>query len=404
MLTAVLILSATTANAQSLEASLKEAAENNEGLKAKYAEFEAALQKVAQSNSLPDPTLSFGFFISPVETRVGPQRAKLSLMQMFPWFGTLAVKENIATLLAEAKYQVFLNARNELFYKVKAAWYPLYEINTKIELQQANREILLIYKDLATTGYKNGKNPMTDVIRVDILLSNVDLDIKLLEDKKRPLSAHFNLLLNRHDSATIQIPTGEPSLSNSMDRKDSLLASHPLLEAYDLKIEAIRSKQNLAKKQGLPKIGLGLNYIVVGERTDVDLPDNGKDVLMPSVNVSLPIFRKKYKAAEMEAQFLETAAIASKKDLENTLLSSYEMEWFKSEMASQQIELYQKQMVKTKQLMDLLVTTYSNSGQDFEETLRVQQELLNYQMAEATAKKDYQTALAKLDYLTAKPE
>merc|ERR1711974_383443 len=47
------------------------------------------MQKVAQVNNLPDPTFSFGYFISPVETRVGPQRAKVGLTQMFPWFGTL---------------------------------------------------------------------------------------------------------------------------------------------------------------------------------------------------------------------------------------------------------------------------------------------------------------------------
>ena len=52
----VLLLSGLRINAQTLEESLKIASENNPLLKAKYAEFEAALQKVAQVNSLPDPT------------------------------------------------------------------------------------------------------------------------------------------------------------------------------------------------------------------------------------------------------------------------------------------------------------------------------------------------------------
>ncbi len=124
-----LLLSCSTAalEAQIPNSYLKQAAENNPGLQAKYAAFEAALQRVAQVNALPDPTLSFGYFISPVETRVGAQRARFSLTQMFPWFGTLAAQESRATLAAEAKYQEFLNAKNEIYYKVKAAWYPLYE-------------------------------------------------------------------------------------------------------------------------------------------------------------------------------------------------------------------------------------------------------------------------------------
>jgi len=52
----------------------------------------------------------------------------------------------------------------------------------------------------------------------------------------------------------------------------------------------------------------------------------------------------------------------------------------------------------------LLETAYSNSGKDFEEILRMQQELLKYQIATATATKAFYVALAKLDYLTSKTE
>ena len=140
----VLLLSGLRINAQTLEESLKIASENNPLLKAKYAEFEAALQKVAQVNSLPDPTFSFGYFISPVETRVGPQQAKLGLTQMFPWFGTLKTAGNVQALQAEAKYQEFLNAKNELYMQVKSAWYPIYEVNQNIRLQEENLSLIHI--------------------------------------------------------------------------------------------------------------------------------------------------------------------------------------------------------------------------------------------------------------------
>ena len=73
------------------------AAENNPELKAKYKEFEAAMQKIPQVSSLPDPNLSMGYFISPVETRLGPQNMRFSLTQMFPWFGTLKAQKNATT-------------------------------------------------------------------------------------------------------------------------------------------------------------------------------------------------------------------------------------------------------------------------------------------------------------------
>lgn len=401
----VLLLSGLRINAQTLEESLKIASENNPLLKAKYAEFEAALQKVAQVNSLPDPTFSFGYFISPVETRLGPQQAKLGLTQMFPWFGTLKTAGNVQALQAEAKYQEFLNAKNELYMQVKSAWYPIYEVNQKIRLQEENRVILSSYKQLATTGFKNDKGSMVDVIRVDIMIENTDTEIKLLQDQLQPFNVQFNKLLNRPDSLVIQVEQDLTLIEIPLNyRKDSLLANHPLLQSLDLKMKSAQEAEELSKKQGLPKLGVGLDYVFIGDRTDMAVPDNGKNVIMPMISMSIPIYRRKYNAATKEAQFKQEAIANYKTNTENTLVSNYEMAWFELEKARQLVELYKAQTLKTNQAISLLETAYSNSGKDFEEILRMQQELLKYQIATATATKAFYVALAKLDYLTSKTE
>ena len=401
----VLLLSGLRINAQTLEESLKIASENNPLLKAKYAEFEAALQKVAQVNSLPDPTFSFGYFISPVETRLGPQQAKLGLTQMFPWFGTLKTAGNVQALQAEAKYQEFQNAKNELYMQVKSAWYPIYEVNQKIRLQEENRVILSSYKQLATTGFKNDKGSMVDVIRVDIMIENTDTEIKLLQDQLQPFNVQFNKLLNRPDSLVIQVEQDLTLIEIPLNyRKDSLLANHPLLQSLDLKMKSAQEAEELSKKQGLPKLGVGLDYVFVGDRTDMVVPDNGKNVIMPMISMSIPIYRRKYNAATKEAQFKQEAIVNYKTNTENTLVSNYEMAWFELEKARQLVQLYEAQTLKTNQAISLLETAYSNSGKDFEEILRMQQELLKYQIATASATKAFYVAIAKLDYLTSKTE
>ena len=75
-------LTSSSLRAQNLEDYQQIAAEQNPGLQAKYKAFEATMERIPQASSLQDPTLSFGYFISPVETRVGPQRARFSLTQM----------------------------------------------------------------------------------------------------------------------------------------------------------------------------------------------------------------------------------------------------------------------------------------------------------------------------------
>ncbi len=393
----------TLANAQSLDDYFKIAAENNPGLEAKYKSFEAAMQKVTQVSSLPDPNLSFGYFVSPVETRVGPQRARFSLTQMFPWFGTLKAQEDAATLMAEAKYQEFLDARNKLYYQVSASYYRLYELHRLIAIEEENLSIFSSYKDMATVKFQNGKGAMVDVLRVDIMLKDATTNLSVLKQKKKPLETHFNSLLNRQENEPITVLDSLFTTSLPTEyRKDSLLTSNPLLDELDLKIKASEAQEQAAIKQGLPKLGVGLDYVIVGQRTDMSLPDNGQDVFMPMVSVSLPIFRGKYKAAQKEAQLMQESFSHQKVDMANRLTSSYEMVWFDIQKQLEFIELYEEQIITSQQSLNLLFTAYGNSGKDFEEVLRMQQQILKYQKMKATALSDYHIALAELDYITAK--
>lgn len=390
-------------SSQTLDDYFKIAAENNPGLQAKYKSFEASMERVVQVSSLPDPNLSFGYFISPVETRVGPQQARFSLTQMFPWFGTLKAQENAATLLAEANYQAFLDARNKLYYQVAAAYFPLYELEELISIEQENQRILTSYKEISNVKFKNDQGAMVDVLRVDIMLKDAVTNLSILNQKKKPLVTRFNKLLNRDVNEPISI---EDSLiiaaRDEGYRRDSLLTENPLLEELYLKVKASEAKEQAAIKQGLPKLGVGLDYVIVGERSDMTLEDNGRDVFMPMVTMSIPIFRGKYKAAQKEAQLMQESFTLQKNEIANRLESSYEIVWFEIQKQFELIQLYQEQILESQQSLNLLFADYGNSGKDFEEVLRMQQQILKYQKLKATALSEYHIALAELDYLTAK--
>ncbi len=400
----VFIAGTLISKAQSLDDYLIEAAENNPGLKASYLEFEAALHKSAQVKAIPDLALSFGYFVSPVETRVGPQKARISLVQMFPWFGTNGTKANAMELSAQAKYQDFLDKKNELFYLVKKAFYPMLELREHIKLQEENLEILNTYKRLSTTNFSNGKGAMVDVIRVDIMIDNANTEIQLLQDKLKPLQVNFNRLLNRPDSMRVVIvqSKSEAESFNAQISIDSMIVNNPRLQAIELNMQAASALEETANKQGLPTFGVGLDYVIVGERNDLDVPDNGRDAFMPMVTMSLPLFRKKYNASVKEAQYTQSALAQKKLDLTNNLVSAYQNEVYNIQKSLELLELYDEQIQKTNQVIDLLYSAYSNSGKEFEEVLRMEQQLLKYNMSKSTALKDYNIAEAKLDYLTAK--
>lgn len=386
-------------SAQTLEEYFQFAAENNPGLEAKYKAFEAALERISQANSLQDPTFSFGYFISPVETRVGPQRARFSLTQMFPWFGTLKASGDVATLNAEAQYQVFLDARSKLYYQVAAAYYPLYELDKWIVLESENAEILESYKTIATTRFENDQGTLVDVLRVDIMLKDALTNLEILRKKKQPLETSFNKLLNREEHAEVVV-TDSLLVTDLAVNRDSLIANNPVLNELEIRLEASKKQEVLAEKQGLPKLGVGLDYVIVSERSDMSVPDNGQNALLPMVTVGIPIFRGKYKSAKKEAQLMQDSYSLQKEDRINQLISGYEMADFDRVKQMELLKLYDEQIAETQQVLNLLISAYGNSGIAFEEVLRTQQQLLKYKKMKATAMMDYHVAVAKLNYLT----
>lgn len=380
--------------AQTLDDYFKIAAENNPGLQAMHKEYEAALQKVPQVSTLPDPTFSLGY---------GPQQAKFSLTQMFPWFGTLKAQGNVAALMAEAKFQNFIDARNRLYFQVASAYYPLYELKDFVRIEQENISILESYKTIANQKFKNGTGTMVDVLRVDIMLKDAQTNLSILRDKEKPLLTTLNKLLNRSENEPVQISDMLKSvilLDNY--RKDSLIVANPKLKALDLKLQASQAAEIVAQKQGLPKLGIGLDYVLVGERTDISMPDNGKNVLMPMVSISIPIFRAKYNASVKESQLMQESYTLQKQEVTNTLFSEYEMVLFQVQQQLQLISLYQQQIQTSQQSLNLLFTSYGNSGKEFEEVLRMQQQLLKYQKMSATALVQYHIAVEKINYITSK--
>ncbi len=404
IITVTILLFLTTIHgyAQSPDEYFKIAAENNPGLKASYKEFEAALQKIPQVNTLPDPSFSFGYFISPVETRLGPQRARFSLSQMFPWFGTLKARGDAAALQAEARYQAFLDDRNNLYFQVASAWYPLYELNLLRQIEQENIRILKSYKNIATQSFENGNSPMVDVLRVDIMLQDARTRLSVLDDKEMALLSAFNNLLNRPEEAKVKIPDSLPveSLSYSLV-KDTLLARNPRLRELELRSRASEANREIARRQGLPNLGVGLDYVIIGSSNGMASADAGRDALMPMVSVTIPIFRKKYKAAREEALLMQESINLLKENTLNMLSSEYDQAIFNIQQQMKRLELYDQQIMTTNQSLNLLFRSYSNSGNDFEEVLRMQQQLLQYEKEKATAQKELLTAQAKINYLTA---
>jgi outer membrane protein TolC len=390
---------------QTLDDYLQTAAENNPKLKSAYAQFEAAMQRAPQVSSLPDPSLTMSAFGRMIETRVGAQEARFSLSQMFPWFGTLQAKEDASVLMAEAKFQNYLDMRNQLFFEIKSVYAELYAIEETIHLKKKNLTILDSYRELSLSRFKSGHAPMVNVIKVDIQRETAITEIELLAEIMKPLETRFNLMLNREPDIAVQIQDTLmfKNYEILMDPKE-LFENHPSITGLEKQKESYEMQQIVAQKVGLPMLGLGIDYSIISKRTDANPEMNGQDAIMPMLTVTLPIFRKKYRAAKKEAEFMASSMEQEQEAQKNELQSAYELTLYDLKKAEQLIALYEKQLVSSGQASKLLISGFSNSIIDFEEVLQMNQDILMLQTQEVEAIKNGFKAKAKLDYLISKSE
>lgn len=399
------LLAMTTAlPAQSLEDLIQLALTNNPGIRAKDTEFKAALQKLPQVGALPDPQVNLSIFLNPMMLPMGNQLGSISVMQMFPWPGTLRAKEEEATRMAEVSRQQITVAENQLVYQVKSAWFPLLELDEQLQVRRENLRILEADKELATVKFQQGTAPMVDAIRADIMIDEIKTEIALLEQKRRPLEAALNLAIGRNSDIPVspEVRLPEVPLTTSLPA-DSLVVSNPALMVFDKRILATEAELAVAGTMRKPMIGAGLQFMPLNRRQGDELalpPNTGKDMIMPMLSVSIPIWKKKYDAAEEEKRLMQQMYIDMKEDMRNELSAEYQMAVYEMQLAAQTISLLDLQLQKTQQAIDLLLSAYSNAGLDFEEILRMQQQLFRYQMEKISMQKEYQLALAQVDYLT----
>lgn len=460
----ILSLSANSQN-DSLQFYLEIAAKNNPAVLQKFAEYQAALQKVPQVGSLPDPEVSLGVFLSPMELVGGNQVADIRLMQMFPWFGVLKNAKDEMSLMAKAKYETFRDAKLQVFYDVQRTWYELNKIKQNIRVSEKNIHLLRTIERLAIVRFKaapsgnsstpagksmsqsstpssspgpSGMNSMgggsgnsagsassqaaspmgggssmgsssgglglSDVYRIQIEIGDLQNNINLLNNQLNTISAQFNSYLNRTQAAIVSLPDtlkSENFETSFLAVSDSILKNNPMLGMLQFEQQSLEARKQMVTKMGYPMVGLGLNYSLISKNEMSTSPMNGDDMVMPMITATLPIYRKKYKAMRDEADFLKSANAQNYKAVANSLHTEYYQALQLYQDAQRRTKLYADQYQLASKSLDIMFKSFASSGTSLTDILRVRQQTLDYEYRQVEAVADYNISVAWLKRLMA---
>jgi outer membrane protein TolC len=441
---------------------LRIAAGNNPVVQQRFIQYKAALQKIPQAGSLSDPQLDIGVYLSPMELISGNQVADLRLMQMFPWFGVLRNAKDEMSQMANAGFEQFRDAKLQVFYDVQRTWYELYRIRKDISISEKNLEILKTIERLALIRYKTGSvssggstpsrsampsgsssnqaagssgmqnmsgsgassagatsqpagqmqqsasmgsssgGSLTDLYRIQIETGDLENNIGLLKNREQTVVSQFNSFLNRpplsevYTSDTLIADTLSMSLTTITD---SINQNNPMLKMIQYEKNSYEARTRMAKGMGYPMVGLGLNYSVISNSEMSQSEMNGKDMIMPMMSITIPVYRKKYNAARKEAELLGDAAEQNYQATLNSLQTEYYQAVQQYLDAKRRVKLYDEQSQLATRSLEIMLKSFSASVSDLTDVLRIRQQKLDYELNSIAAMVDLNTSVALLKRL-----
>ena len=385
--------------AQELQSLISESLVNSPKIKKFELQYRIASEKVNEVNTLPNTDFGVGYFVSEPETRTGAQRFKVSIKQRLPWFGSITARENYINSLAFTKYEDITIAKRKLIVSVSKSYYKLATNTAKKAILNNNIKLLKTYETLALKSVEVGKASVVDVLLLQIRTNEIQQLIRFLEQQYISEQTNFNKLLNRDKDTAINTLNALDIPSVDFEINPEKLVFHPELLKYDKLYQSIEKSELLNQKENKPMIGFGLDYVNVSNRTDLNFSDNGKDILMPMLSISIPIFNTTYKSKTKQNELQQQEFLVQKQDRLNALEVLLDNAINNRVFARVSYETQVKNMKQAKNAKEILVKNYETGMIDFKEILDIQELQLKFEMNTIESVNNYFIQTTIINYL-----
>ena len=391
----------------SLAVYIAEAIRNNPGLKSEYQAYQAQMTNAQGAGVLSDPQLSVGLFPQAMHHVNGKQLATITIMQMFPWFGTLKAGREQMEYKAQEAYQKFREKSLLTAFNVEKQWYSILATQEKVKAVKQKRALLNDIKKVAIYLYKNytsGRDTkMSDQLRLDAEEERLKEQTESLETQLTLQKQQFNIMLHRQPNTALSLPDSIPLRQMPTFNWTEIERNNPKLAQYSAIQKAFKSQEEQTRAKGMPMIGVGLQYMLNGK---VDMPMmpnmNGKDMVMPMVSVTIPIYRKKITSAIHSAQLMERSAAYNYQSQLDALQSTYLSIEQRADDIKRKLKLYESEVSLLNRTLELMQKEYATGATSLTDILQTTRESIDYDLLKAEANAQYNTITAEAIQLLAR--
>lgn len=378
---------------------------NNPRIQSAFHQWRSETKRIAAARGLPDPQISFGYFLKNIETAVGPQEWKAGVMQKIPWPGKLLVQGDMQSLKADIAFQQLQQMVSDLIYQVQAVYLDGYFLEQSIAITQENLTLVRQWEQIVLTKYISASAGHPDLIKTQIEAIKLQDDLATLKSKRRPIREALRALLNSDTLSAIVFPDFLPDPQIPWTKaqvRETVLNHNPGLRGKASAHRMAGKAVTRAKLNWLPDFSVGADYISTGNRVmgGNPVPGSGKDPLVVMGSISVPLWGIKQAGQVRAAREAELQAESAVRDTRNRLKARFESAWFEYEDAGRKFRLYHNRLLaKSLESLNATQKAYIGAELDFLSLVDAQRRHLDFTLAAEKAKVDYYKSAAELQKL-----
>jgi outer membrane protein TolC len=367
------------------------AVRNHPQVAAAYEDWAAAVEQITVARSLPDPKLTFEFYVADAVSSLMP-----GVMADLPGPGKLGARAAVATAESRAEYYQFESAVLQTAFAVGKSYYPLHYLDARLRVNRQSLTLLASLESLARAQNEVGRATLQDVLQAQIEQEKLKTDTADLEDSRPWLLAQFKAALGLHAEQPDPPVPALPEFTETNRSDDEWFAlalkQNPRLKELAAEIQVANAGLRVAERDKVPDFSAG------GE---VDVKAS-PFVWNPQLSMTLPVWRDKLAAELAAAQAAKRGAQARLSAEEIGLAVDFAEQTRLIREADRDLILLRERLLpRARQSLAVGRAAYRSGQLDFLNVIDDERALLDFQLDEIGAQTQREIARQELTLLVA---
>jgi len=375
-------------------------------LRASFERWRAATMRISRARRIPEPVIKYSYFVRSIETRVGPQQHKLSLMQAFPWPTALSAGADAASEAARAAQRRFDAEALEVKQAVADAYWRLWLLQEEHHLKNEHDVVMETLAGTVRGRVRTGAASLADLNQVELGISRHHDHHGAHQEDRRVATADLLRATGatvREQGLTATDTPFEGLPSKSEEALHHAARQHPRIEAAELMASASDSQVRAEAAERAPSLLAGLDWIVVGQAPTA-IGKSGQDAVIVTAGLSVPLWGRNYRDAMSAARAEGDAHRADRDAALQTADAQLTAALSAVRGAQRRIDLYRNTLIpQAETTFQSVLGGYQSGRSTVASALLAQKALLELQLELASSRAHHARAWAVLEAVVGHP-